>query len=137
MPVPGIKIIKNATPLIYLDTNALIELSKYEKGCCKDAHYDEIEKLYNVLTMLKKEKQILCVLGDQYEEMAVPYAREAARSFIFNFTDIELMAPSQVKNLQLKYAYQDFLKNASTSFLMLIILLTNLRALEIPLLYYI
>ena len=107
-----VKIIKGSIPSIYLDTNVLIELAKYEKGCCKDVHIDNIGKLYDTLTILMREKRILCVLGNQYEEMAATRAREVAREFLFRFTNMELKAPEQIKNMQLKMGYRAFVKNA-------------------------
>lgn len=115
MPVPEIKIIKNTLQFIYLDTNALIELSRYEKGCCKNEHADKIGTLYSTLQKLMREKRILCALGNQLEEMGTSRAREDARSFLFRFTNVELKTPAQVKKMQLKSGYQAFVKNESTN----------------------
>ena len=45
MPIPEVKIIKNTLPIVYLDTNALIELSRYEKRYCTNEHVDKIGEL--------------------------------------------------------------------------------------------
>ena len=66
---PKIKIIKNSVPVLYLDTCMLIELSRYEKGCCKNEHVDKIGALYDSLLTLLRQKRIMCVLGNQLEEM--------------------------------------------------------------------
>lgn len=110
MPIPEIKIVKNAVPSIYLDTNILIELSRYEKGCCTNEHINNIGALYNILQMLMRENRILCVLGNQLEEMGTTRMRENARNFLFRFTNMELKSPFQIKNMQLKIGYQNFVK---------------------------
>lgn len=115
MLTPEVKIIKNTLPCIYLDTNILIELSRYEKGCCKNEHVDKIGGLYNALHKLMREKRILCALGNQLEEMGTSRAREDARNFLFRFTNVELKTPSQVKNMQFKAGYQAFAENAPTT----------------------
>lgn len=115
MPIPEIKIVKNAVSSVYLDTNILIEFSKYEKGCCKNEHIDNIGALYNTLQKLMREKRILCVLGNQLEEMGTSRAREDARNFLFRFTNAELKAPFQIKNMQFKAGYRAFVKNELTS----------------------
>lgn len=115
MPIPEIKIVKNAISSIYLDTNILIELSRYEKGCCTNEHIDKIGALYNTLQKLMREKRILCVLGNQLEEMGTTPAREEARNFLFWFTNAELKTPSQIKNMQFKAGYRAFVQNESTN----------------------
>ena len=115
MPIPEIKIVKSAVPSIYLDTNILIELSRYEKGCCTNEHVDKIGTLYNALQTLMREKRILCVLGNQLEEMGTTHAREDARNFLFRFTNLELKTPSQIKKMQFKAGYQAFVRNATTN----------------------
>ena len=92
-----ITITKNSTPIIYLDTNVLIELSRYEKGCCKSNHRDKIEGLYRALETLKHEKRILCAYGNQMEEMGTTQARQDARDFLLRFTNVEFMSPFQIK----------------------------------------
>lgn len=111
MPIPEIKIFKNTVPSIYLDTNILIELSRYEKGCCTNEHVDNIGALYHTLQKLMRERRIFCVLGNQLEEMGTARARGDARNFLFRFTNAELKTPSQIKNMQLKIGYQSFVKN--------------------------
>ena len=115
MPIPEIKIIKNKIPIIYLDTNALIEFSRYEKGYHTNEHIDKIGTLYDILLALMQEKRVLCALGNQLEEMGTSQEREAARSFLFRFTNAELKTPSQIQKMQLKSGYQAFVKNDSTS----------------------
>ena len=115
MPIPEVKIIKNTLPIVYLDTNALIELSRYEKRYCTNEHVDKIGELYNTLHKLMREKRVLCALGNQLEEMGTSRAREDARNFLFRFTNVELKTPSQVKNIQFKAGYQAFAENAPTT----------------------
>ena len=107
-PTPETKIVKNVVPAIYLDTNVLIELSNYEKGCCKNEHVEKIGVLYTALRNLMKDNRILCVLGNQFEEMAVAPARKDARRFLFGFTNAELKSPPQIKNAQVKAGYRAF-----------------------------
>lgn len=113
--VPEIRIVKNKTPIIYLDTNVLIEFSKHEIGCCTDTHCNEIGKLYDTLSALMREKQILCASGNQYEEMGASCEREPARNFLFRFTNLEFSHPSQIENMQLKSGYRAFVNNETTN----------------------
>ena len=113
MPIPEVKIVKSKFPSIYLDANILIELSRYEKGCCKNEHADKIGSLYDTLQKLIREKRVLCALGNQLEEMGTTCAREDAREFLFRFTNAELKMPSQIKNIQLKFGYRAFAENES------------------------
>ena len=115
MSIPEIKIVKNSLPSIYLDSNILIELSRYEKGCCTNEHIDNIGALYNTLQKLMQEKRIFCVLGNQLEEMGTTRSREDARNFLFRFTNVELKTPFQIKNMQFKVGYQAFVKNAQSN----------------------
>lgn len=115
MSIPEIKIVKNSLPSIYLDSNILIELSRYEKGCCTNEHIDNIGALYNTLQKLMQEKRIFCVLGNQLEEMGTTRSREDARNFLFRFTNVELKTPFQIKNMQFKAGYQAFVKNAQSN----------------------
>lgn len=110
MPIPKIRIINNKIPIIYLDTNALIELSRYEKGCCNNTHLNEIGELYYMLLRMMQEQRILCVLGNQLEEMGFGEAREDARNFLFRFTNVEFVPPYQVKERQLIIGYRAFAK---------------------------
>lgn len=110
MPIPEIRVIKNTLPSIYLDTNVLIELSRYEKGCCKNEHIEKIEALYRSLLKCMQEKRILCVLGHQLEEMGTSQRREAERDFLFRFTNVEFKSPHQVEKMQKKKGYQAFEK---------------------------
>lgn len=112
--VPITIITKNSTPIIYLDTNVLIELSRYEKGCCKNKHRDKIGELYRKLEALKQEKRILCACGNQMEEMGVTQARQDARDFLLRFTNVEFMPPFQIKEDQQKIGYQTFVNKDTT-----------------------
>lgn len=56
-----IAITKRQIPVLYLDTCALIELAKYEKGCCTDAHSNLIGELYNKVSSMMQTKKF-CVL---------------------------------------------------------------------------
>ena len=115
MPIPEIRIIKDTLLSIYLDTNVLIELSRYEKGCCTNEHIDKIGALHSTLQTLMQEKRIFCVLGNQLEEMGTSRAREDARNFLYRFTNKELKTPSQIKNIQLKSGYRAFAENEPVS----------------------
>lgn len=113
--IPEIRIIKNKTPIIYLDTNILIGLSRYARGCCTDVYCYEIGKLYDTLSSLMREKQILCASGNQYEEMGASCGRENARNFLFQFANLEFSYPSQIENMQLKSGYRAFVNNETTN----------------------
>lgn len=114
MPIPEIRIIKNSRPILYLDTCVLIELSRYEKGVCKNEHIDKIGALYNFLVTAMREKRILCVLGNQLEEMGTSQNRESAREFLFRFTNVEFASPYHVEKVQMEKGYQAFVWNMST-----------------------
>ena len=109
--IPEIRVIKNKIPIIYLDTNALIELSRYEKGCCKNEHICEIGKLYATLSTLMLKNRIICVLGNQMEEMGTSEKREDARNFIFQFTNAEFMPPHLIWKKQQDFGYRAFIGN--------------------------
>ena len=57
---PSITTSKNTIPVIYLDACAMIELSRHEKGCCKDVHQQEIGQLYDELSLLMSKSKEYC-----------------------------------------------------------------------------
>jgi len=108
-----VTIAKNNKPSIYLDTCAMIELSRYEKGICKNEHSKKIGELYNVLTALMREKRILCPSGNQLQEMGMTANRKSARSFLYQFTNCELFHPELVQIRQMQAGYHAFSSNCS------------------------
>lgn len=106
---PNIIISKNPTPIIYLDTCLLIEFSKYENNCCDNAHKREIVELYETLVSLMKSKRIICVLGNQMEEMGATQNREKSRKFLYKFTNAIFLEPFKVENIQTRYGYNAFI----------------------------
>lgn len=109
--IPIIKITKHTPPIIYLDTNVLIEFSRYEKGCCTDIHISTIKELYHLLEDLKQEKRILCARGNQLEEMGASKSRKDGREFLHRFTNVGLKLPFQIRKDQLESGYQGFASN--------------------------
>ena len=63
MHKPQIAITKRQIPVLYLDTCALIELAKYEKGCCTDAHSNLIGELYNKVSSMMQTKKNFVSFG--------------------------------------------------------------------------
>ena len=106
--IPNIKVERHEKPCIYLDTNAMIELSKHERGACTDTHKQEIGKLYNMLTVLMREKRILCPLGNQMQEMGMTAKRKTARLFLYRFTNCELLHPDLIFTAQMQAGYRSF-----------------------------
>lgn len=111
---PDIKITKNPIPIIYLDTCLLIEFSKHENGNCDNSHKDEISKLYNTLVSLMSSKQIICVLGNQMEEMGSTPKRGKARNFLYRFTNAILFEPFDIEQMQIHKGYNAFVKSEPT-----------------------
>ena len=85
-----IAITKRQIPVLYLDTCALIELAKYEKGCCTDAHSNLIGELYNKVSSMMQAKKNLCPLGNQFEEMGAAAHRRDARYFLYRFLNLAM-----------------------------------------------
>lgn len=112
--IPNVKLEKNRSPSIYLDTNAMIELSKYERGVCTDMHKQEIGKLYDILTVMMRETRILCPLGNQLQEMGMTKGKESAKLFLYRFTNSELLHPDLVQAAQMKAGYYAFANNNAT-----------------------
>lgn len=111
---PQIKIEKKPITTIYLDTCAMIELSRHEKGKCKIEHKQEIGELHDVLTALMCEKRILCPSGNQMQEMGMTEERKPARVFLHRFTNCELLHPDLVLTAQMQVGYCAFAKNNTT-----------------------
>ena len=111
--IPEIYIKKLNIPVIYLDTCILIELSRYENGCCTNEYKDEIGRLYNILTDLMKNNKILCPLGNQMVEMGSTKNRSNARSFLNRFTNSELYLPNEIYNSQLDVGYYSYIEQKS------------------------
>ena len=107
---PNIKIHKNSIPIIYLDTCILIEFSRYENGNCDNVHKNEICELYNTLVSLMKSNHIICVLGNQMEEMGSTINRGNARDFLYKFTNAIFLEPFEIEKIQIKHGYNAFIK---------------------------
>lgn len=105
---PKIENFKYITPTIYLDSCAIIELSRYEKGRCSDAHKKEIGLLYDTLTSLIQNDSIFCPCGNQLIEVGSTANRAPARDFLFRFTNSELLLPDCIYTKQLKIGYKAF-----------------------------
>lgn len=111
---PDIIITKNSIPIIYLDTCLLIEFSKHENGNCDNSHKKEIGELYNILVSLMSSNQIICVLGNQMEEMGSTLKREKARDFLYRFTNATLFEPFEIEQMQIRDGYKAFIKSEAT-----------------------
>lgn len=105
---PDTKITRSETPTIYLDTCTMIELSRHEKGICKDAYRQEIGELYDILTDLMQHRKIHCVLGNQLQEMGISKGRAPSRNFLFGFTNLELQHPYLIEKAQLDLGYRAY-----------------------------
>lgn len=107
-PYPNIKVTKSEIPTIYLDTCTMIELSRHEKGICTDAYRQEIGELYDVLTLLMRNRKVHCVLGNQLQEMGISKGRAPSRDFLFGFTNLELQHPYLIEKAQLDLGYRAY-----------------------------
>ncbi len=110
---PNVIISKNTTPVIYLDTCLLIELLRFENGCCDNAHKQEIGELYDMLLTLMESKKIICVLGNQMEEMGATQSRKNAREFAYRFTNAIFLEPFQIEKMQNNFGYNAYINNES------------------------
>lgn len=106
--IPDIYVKRNKTPVIYLDSCAMIELARYEKGKCTDAHKQEIGELYALLSSMMRDKRILCPLGNQLQEMGMTKDREQAKMFLYQFTNAEMLHPDVIQNKQMELGYRAF-----------------------------
>lgn len=106
--IPDIYVKRNKTPVIYLDSCAMIELARHEKGKCTDAHKQEIGELYALLPSLMRDKRILCPLGNQLQEMGMTKDKEQAKMFLYQFTNAEMLHPDVIQNEQMKLGYRAF-----------------------------
>lgn len=106
--IPRIKVEKYTKPSIYLDTCAMIELSRHERRACTDTHKQEIGELYDTLAAMMREKRLLCPLGNQLQEMGMTKEREPAKLFLYRFTNSELLHPDLIQNAELEAGYRAF-----------------------------
>lgn len=106
--IPSVKIERNKKPCIYLDTNAMIHLSKHALGIGTDTHKQKIGELYDTLTVLMHENRILCPLGNQMQEMGMTAKRKTARLFLYRFTNCELLHPDLIFTAQMQAGYRAF-----------------------------
>lgn len=111
---PQINYEKQTIPTIYLDTCAMVQLSRHEQGICKDVHKQEIAKLYELLSAMRCERKILIPLGNQLQEMGMTKHRENAKQFLYRFTNSELLHPDLVLTAEMKAGYKAFEKNSPT-----------------------
>lgn len=109
--IPDIYVKRNKTPVIYLDSCAMIELARYEKGKCVNVHKQEIGELYALLPSMMREKHILCPLGNQLQEMGMTKDKEQAKLFLYQFTNAEMLHPDVIQNKQMKLGYRAFTRN--------------------------
>lgn len=99
---------KYSAPSIYLDTCAMIELAKHEKGKCQNTHKQGIANLYELLSAMRREKKILIPLGNQLQEMGMTKERENGKFFLYRFTNSELLHPDLVLTAEMKAGYKAF-----------------------------
>lgn len=104
----NVKIEKNTIPIIYLDTNIMINLSRYEKGIYKGSNIEQIGELYTILKANMEKKKILCPLGNQLKEMGMSNGRKEGREFLFDFVNAELLSPEMVENEEMHLGYNAF-----------------------------
>ena len=110
---PLVRIQKASTPMLYLDTCAMINLARYEVGCCTDTHKESIGKLYDILKSLMAERRIFCAKGNQLEEMGMSGGREQGKDFLYRFENLELNAPFDIEQAELDIGYQAFINNVT------------------------
>lgn len=101
---------KRTTPTVYLDSCAIIELARYKKGICTDAHKKEVGELFNVLSSLMQNNQVYCPCGNQLSEVGMTTKRKDARTFLFQFTNADFLPPESIFSKQLKAGYQAYKK---------------------------
>lgn len=111
---PSITPCKNTIPVIYLDACAMIELSRHEKGCCKDVHHQEIGQLYDELSLLMDKNKVYCALGNQLQEMGMSRGRKDAKNFLFRFTNLELRHPYLIEKAQLDLGYRAYVEQSTS-----------------------
>ena len=102
---------KNTIPVMYLDSCAIIEFARYNKGYCSNVHKSESAELYNLLLDLMRKRKILCPNGNQIEEVGMTENRKIAREFLFSYTNIDFLHPDCIYNNQLKTGYKAFINN--------------------------
>lgn len=105
---PNIVIKKNAIPIMYLDTNIMIELSKHEDGQCTNCYAQQVEQLFDLLRSLTASGKIICALGNQMEEMGRTPGRDKARDFLYNFTNAVLLEPYLIQETQFDAGYSAY-----------------------------
>ena len=105
------KIEKRKVPIIYLVSNIMKLLSRYEKGTCKDTNVEKLGELYAFLKTSMEKKKILCPLGNQLKEVGMSEGRKEGRSFLFGFTNAELLSPEMVENEEMHLGYNAFKNN--------------------------
>lgn len=106
--IPNMHVKRNKIPVIYLDSCAMIELARYANGMCTDAHKKEIGEMYALLTSMMREKQIICPLGNQLQEMGMTKDKEQAKLFLYQFTNAEMLHPDVIQNKQMRLGYKAF-----------------------------
>lgn len=105
---------ENVIPVIYLDTNVMIEFSKCAQDKCTDSHKDEIGRLYDMLRCMMKDGQVFCPLGNQLREMGMSKGRSGAKDFLLRFVNLYFKGPDEIEKYQMKVGYRAFIANENS-----------------------
>ena len=111
---PKVSVEKSPIPIVYLDTNILIEMARLEQEKCTDARKDQIERVYHLLSEKMRTGKILCPLGNQLKEMGTSKGRKNGRDFLFRFTNSELLNPAYIESIEMDIGYSAFLSGHDT-----------------------
>ena len=109
----GIKVSigKSSIPIIFLDSNIIIEMKRAMDGHSSCKYAKELIELYNTLQHLMKRNLIYCPVGSQHEEIGLSGKKQSAEEFFQRLANSELKEPIDIKNLQLSLFYQAYENN--------------------------
>lgn len=108
---------KCPTPLIWLDTSVIIELTKYrEKLEMKDLQRNRMSRLNEVIYTKTREGKLLVVEGDQREEID-SHIKETQKTHAFLSQGIRLQYRKSVHNKQLYKYMKAFINKQETIYL--------------------
>lgn len=103
---------KSAIPIVYLDSNIIIELKRIADRTSSNKYKADLQTLYEMLSVAMKHNLIICPSGNQHDEIALSETKKENEEFLFRFTNSELLDPVEIKNKQTARFFEAFQKRA-------------------------
>ena len=103
---------KSEVPILFLDSNIIIELKKAKEGKNENIYFEEYKKLLFLLENKQQEGKLYCALGEQAYEIGGVEKKYSNVDFLHMLTKkVKLKSALEIEKNQLDRALLRYLKN--------------------------